>query len=200
LTEFREEGYEWEGGNRDFNGEIDSYFPTSQVLIESMLGPLETAVIRGCYVSKKGRAVAEYTARKLISRGKSVKVRYLKRIAESIDWVCSMEHLRLKFEPHLDGRGIEIIMMSPCPEEILWNHLEYIRIHKDRITPLNHRELMAFDENSRVETFRPFPTAAINLHAGDYDKGSTEYRGITRSQIRKIPGDIDHLAFADSER
>ena len=62
------------------DSEIDSYIPINLKILTTMLEPLELAVEKGCYQSKRGRAIATLVAEKLIKEGKPVMVRYLKKI------------------------------------------------------------------------------------------------------------------------
>jgi hypothetical protein len=62
------------------DSEIDFYIPINLKILTTMLEPLELAVEKGCYQSKKGRAIATLVAEKMIKEGKPVMVRYLKKI------------------------------------------------------------------------------------------------------------------------
>ena len=88
LAVFHGMGYKWEGGKKDTapGCEIDSYIPTNKSVIASLLLPLELAVNKGCYHSNKGRAVASFTAEKLVDRGLPVLVRYLNKIHNCYAW------------------------------------------------------------------------------------------------------------------
>ena len=61
-------------------------------------------------------------------------MRYLKKIQSYEQWAKDLEPLALRFEPHLDGRGIIKIMKGKCPEELFWRHLDYIYRHWDKMT------------------------------------------------------------------
>jgi hypothetical protein len=104
-----------------------------------MLEPLELAVEKGCYQSKKGRAVASLVAEKLIKEGKPVMMRYIKKIENCLLWAHMMAPLGRRFEAHLDGVGVDRILKCPCPERIFWRHLKWIRDHKDKLSEKNHR-------------------------------------------------------------
>jgi hypothetical protein len=129
-----------------------------------MLEPLELAVEKGCYQSKKGRAVASLVAEKLIKEGKPVMMRYIKKIENCYLWAQMMTPLGRRFEAHLDGVGVDRILKCPCPERIFWRHLKWIRDHKDKLSEKNHRQLMKFDRESAVETFADFPASVIAYH------------------------------------
>jgi hypothetical protein len=93
----------------------DSFFPTELKYITGILQPLEELLRKACYMSEKSRGVG-HIALKFIQRNKApVLVRYLMKIRECHTWISDMPHLGLRFEHHLDGKGIDKFMRTGLP-------------------------------------------------------------------------------------
>ena len=141
-------GYRWAGGVRDPRplSDIDMYIPQDEEHIAKMLIPLETAMKKLCYVPKDSKP-AKMIANRLVVRRKPVSVRYLKLIEDSVTWTRDLNDLPLRFEQHFDAVGLKLLMTYLQPE-ILWLHLEFMRVHKGEMRDVkSHRELMSFDES-----------------------------------------------------
>ena len=100
-------------------------------------------------------------AKEMIAKKKPVSVRYLRLIELSSWWTHELEEIPYRFEPHLDGQGVRAIFNSPQPEKILWKHLEWMRKYMNRMNKDTHRLYMAFDAESKAETFPEFPKKDI---------------------------------------
>ena len=155
LDVFRDVNYHWAGGVRDPRplSDIDMFIPQNEEHIAGMLRPLEIAMKRLCYVPKDSRP-AKMIAKRLVERGEPVRVRYLKMIEDSATWTRDLNDIPLRFEQHFDAVGLKLLMSYTQPERIIWLHLEFMRVHKDVMIDVDlQRELMTFDEKSRVESF-----------------------------------------------
>jgi hypothetical protein len=135
LDRFRVRTYKCHGGikNPDPMSEVDSYIPTNVKWLVGMLRPLDKTVKKACYVAPKSRCV-KLIARKLVERKEPVLLRFIYRINDFYKMAAEMKPMKWKFEPHLDGEGVNNIMKEDCPERIFWLHLKYIHDHKDLMT------------------------------------------------------------------
>ena len=158
-----------------------------------MLIPLEIAMKRLCYVPKDSRP-ARMIAKRLVERGKPVRVRYLKMIEDSATWTHVLRDAPLRFEQHFDSEGLRLLMTYPHPERILWKHLEFMRVNKNEMVDLEtHRRLMTFDADSSVETFSEFPKWQIEAYLFRYGLEQEGYVGVSRSDLRKAENNIGVL-------
>ena len=154
LEDFNDPRFTWPGGDRDPTPDsaVDSYIPRDESYIYQMLSPLETALKMLTYVPYKSRGVSAI-AREMVARGRPVSVRYLNLIDQSAWWTYGLKEIPWRFEPHFDGQGVRVLFNYSQPERILWKHLEWMSKYKSRMNEDTHREYMAFDAESRVETF-----------------------------------------------
>ena len=195
LSAFEDPNYRWAGGVRDPRplSDIDMFIPQDEEHIAKMLIPLETAMKKLCYVPKDSKP-AKMIANRLVVRRKPVSVRYLKMIENSVIWTRVLNDIPLRFEQHFDSDGLRLLMSYSQPERILWNHLEFMRVHKDEMRDLkSHRRLMTFDDNSRVETFTEFPQWQIDGHLFRYGLDQKGYVGVSRADLRKAENNIARL-------
>ena len=81
-------------------------------------------------------------AAKFISNNKPILVRYLWKIEDCHSWVKCMKPLTRRFEPHLDGEGVNKFMRDN------WRNMT---------DEISHRRLMAFDSKSKAEDVDPWP-------------------------------------------
>ncbi len=97
-------------------------------------------------------------AAKFISNNKPILVRYLWKIEDCHSWVKCMKPLTRRFEPHLDGEGVNKFMSHKEPERLLWRHVKFMRDNwRDMTDETSHRRLMAFDSKSKAENVDPWP-------------------------------------------
>ena len=86
-------------------------------------------------------------------------------------------------------------MSYPQPERILWNHLEFMRVHKHEMRNReSHRRLMTFDADSSVETFTEFPQWQIDGHIFRYGLNQKGYVGVSRAELRKYDYNVSRLS------
>jgi DNA-binding NtrC family response regulator len=195
----------WEGGYKDKSegAPADSFFLTELKYVTKILQPLDELLKKACYMSEKSRGVG-HIALKFIQRNKApVLVRYLMKIRECHTWISDMPYLGLRFEHHLDGKGIDKVMRTGYPERLLWRHVKFIRDNWKDINEDTHRSLMAFDERSRVETFPEFPQDLIDEHLRRHNndiKNGYKYTGLTRTQLRKPVKDSGAKDNMEAER
>ena len=164
---------------------VDSYIPKEEAYIAQVLSPFEQACNMLCYVPKRSRKIAALIAKEMVSKGNPVSVRYLNLIERSIWWTCSLRPIPRRFEMHFDGHGVKALFNSPEPEKVLWKHLEWMRKYKHKmVDKVSHRRYMAFDEESRVETFAEFPGQVIEDYLKQYAAEDFVYIGVSRSDLR----------------
>jgi hypothetical protein len=87
----------------------------------------------------------------------------------------------------MDGIGVRKILRTKCPEELIWEHFNFIRKnHKFMVNRESQRMLMSFDDKSRAKTFDKFPEVEIENYLDRFKAGKYEYKGLTRSQLRGL--------------
>jgi hypothetical protein len=80
--------------------------------------------------------------------------------------------LEYKFEPHLDGTGARKFLRIKCAKKLIWEHFDYIPRYPEFIVNReSQKQLMAFDEYSKVETFEPFSEVEIEIYLVRYNRG-----------------------------
>jgi hypothetical protein len=110
---------------------MDSFFPTNLKEIIATLMPFSVLMRKTTYHHFNSRCPATLIAKGLLKpeEPKPLLLRYFLGIQRCKQWVNDLLPLKFKFEPHLDGPGVRMILRSACPEKLIWEHFDYVRRH-----------------------------------------------------------------------